>query len=571
MNRTESLPPAVLAVLAVVVVLVVIALIFGRRRGPSRPRTPRPTGMLPSASLVGVAGLDQGKRIPLKKAQITIGRDRGRDLLIPATLVSRFHALLSWESDGWHLLDRDSTNGTWVNDRRIAEHVLRPNDQFRIGPNVYAFQPAGSEHTPQPQPSFSPPVRRPVTPQVVNQVHSLRDYDLLDGKTGGEGTVYRAVSRKNRSTVAIKILQSQDPYISQKFRQTAEMARRLLHPHIIRTLDFSEDGGTYYIVMEYANGGTLRGKLDGQPILPFDESIRIIGETCDALDYAHRQGVIHRDVKPSNILFMADGCVKLSDFGIAKLKSAPTLTQAGMILGTQEYMSYEQAKARDVVPESDVYSLGVVAYEMFTGCLPFVARENERWRLLDQHINTVPRPLRQVNPNVPPHIEAAVLKALEKDRGRRFHTAEQFARALGYNGAMNPGGWAAGEAATSRPAPEAQNRAGSPAAYIEFQSGARIPINPPFTSIGREFIGSDTSVSRVHATVGVHGPNFSLRDEGSKNGTWCNGQRVFGEWVPLQANDALRFGNSTARFVLGSMPGARPNGSGSSAPTLFKG
>jgi serine/threonine-protein kinase len=190
----------------------------------------------------------------------------------------------------------------------------------------------------------------------------------------------------------------------------------------------------FYIIMEYMDNGSLRGRLrpDG---LPLNTIIPIIGQTCDALFYAHKMGVIHRDVKPENIMFSSRGVVKLVDFGIAKLTSAPTITREGWLIGTPYYMSYEQSKGQEVTPQSDIYSLGVVLYEMLTGRVPFTGGA---LTIIYKHIHERPIPPRSINPHIPPYMERAVLRALEKDPSKRFQTAEEMARAIGYTLPMSP-------------------------------------------------------------------------------------------------------------------------------------
>ena len=527
-----------IAVVGVAIVCVVIALRVGRSpRGSGRAAAHRAT-----ASLYGVEGPYKGVRFHLNPSSTLIGRLRENDIQIDAPLVSRVHTLIRFDNGIWRILDQESTNGTWVNGRRVADQSVRANDQIQIGPAVFAFQLPGDEHiaglrkmTPRPQ------MAQP-SAQSLAAIHDLNDYERTPLGRGGEGMVYRGISRTDSSVVAIKVLESQDPFLAQKFQQTGKASQSLHHPHIVETYRFGNQGGTYYIIMECAERGSLKDRMSPGSPFPLAEAIRIIGQTCEALDYAHLHEVVHRDVKPSNILFDRNDQVKLSDFGIAKLMTQPSITQAGMILGTPEYMSYEQARGQTVVPESDGYSLGVVAYELLTGHLPFTSDGRDMLKILDQHLTERPRPLRQLNPALPPQIESAVLKALEKDVAKRFRTCMEFARALGYRPTANP--------APSPSAPIGPPAANA-AASLLLDTGLSAPIVLPEQVIDRMLLGGDVSVSRrPHARIMFSAGRFWLRDENSTNGTRLNGQPVGNEWVALHPNDTMMFGNVRVRFVL---------------------
>lgn len=527
--------------------LVLIGLAAWLRRRKRRPTTvisrPGQGEGAAGASLYVLAGHGQGRRIPLATAQVRIGRRQDSEIPIDAPLVSRQHALIAYQNGFWRLIDQESTNGTWVNGQRITEHVLQPNDHVGIGATVFVFQVAGNERTPSPQP-FLPPVERPrPTTASVARIHDLSNYELAEVGRGGEGVVYRGVARADNSVVAIKILESQDPYLERKFKQVGTMGMQLRHPHIVAIYHFGQQGESYYIVMEYVDGGSLRDRMQVNSPFPPNEAIRVVGQTCEALDYAHRQQVIHRDIKPSNILFDQANQVKLSDFGIARILSQPTVTQMGLILGTPEYMSYEQARGAPATAQSDIYSLGVVAYQLFTGQLPFVSSGPDSWLVLDKHLKEKPRSPRQVNPSLTPAIESAILRALEKDAGKRFRTGAEFARALGYNGYQIP---SAMPITGATPAPLLPT-----GARLVSDTGHLIPITGVDFAITRPLLGNHTSVSRSHARIIFHENQFWLRDEQSTNGTWRNGQRLSSDWTPLQAGDILVFGQVRLRLLVG--------------------
>ena len=251
---------------------------------------------------------------------------------------------------------------------------------------------------------------------------------------GGMSTVYRAYDIRTGHDVALKMLLSQvshdDSFIT-RFQQEASRVKRLDHPNIVKVFDTGRaTDGVYYFTMEYFDGGSLdeliartEGALES-PII-----VNIASQISAALDHAHARELIHRDIKPSNVLLTAD-CMKavLSDFGIAKAVSSSKLTQTGRFVGTLEYTSPEQAEGRPASPASDLYSLGVVLYEMATGRVPFTA-ENP-YGILYKHINTQPTLPRELNPDVPPELEEIILKLLAKAPGERCQSAADLLAAL---------------------------------------------------------------------------------------------------------------------------------------------
>lgn len=248
---------------------------------------------------------------------------------------------------------------------------------------------------------------------------------------GGMALVYRATDLNLRRPVAIKILREQyaaDPEVVERFEREARSAAALSHPNIVGVYDRGFEDGMHYIVMEYVEGETLKEIIRRQGPLPVDRIIHLGVQLADALEHAHRHGVVHRDVKPQNILVTADGRARIMDFGIAVAAGESQLTRAGMALGTADYISPEQARGDPAGPPSDVYSAGLVLYEMATGRPPF--RAQNPMAIARMHIEDPPPLPAVLNPALPSRLESVILKSLAKDPSRRFATAGDLARAL---------------------------------------------------------------------------------------------------------------------------------------------
>lgn len=248
---------------------------------------------------------------------------------------------------------------------------------------------------------------------------------------GGMASVYKAYQANMDRYVALKVLPrhfANDAQFVARFEQEAKVLAKLRHPHILPVHDYGQADGFTYLVMPYIEGGTLINALNKDP-LPLPEIERIVSQVGDALDYAHTQGIIHRDVKPSNVLVDERGNCMLMDFGIAKMvESSNNLTQTGGILGTPAYMAPEQGRGGATDARIDIYALGVILYEMATGRVPFKAETPIA--VLVKHINDPLPPPRVVNPNLPPQMEQVILKAMAKNPDDRFATAGDMVRAL---------------------------------------------------------------------------------------------------------------------------------------------
>lgn len=262
---------------------------------------------------------------------------------------------------------------------------------------------------------------------------------LLDGRyeleqkigEGGMAAVYRGRDRRLNRRVAIKILHSHyasDHDFLKRFQHEAQAAARLSHPNVVNVYDVGQDGDKHYIVMEYVEGTNLKTLINREAPLPIDKAVSIAMAVARGLEAAHRFGLIHRDIKPQNIMVEPDGHVRITDFGIAKSKFSTALTETGITFGTADYISPEQARGQTATPQSDIYSLGVTLFEMLTGRLPFTGENAVAVAL--QQASAAPPSLRQFNPHVPPQLEVLVLRALAKDPRQRPASAYEFAQLL---------------------------------------------------------------------------------------------------------------------------------------------
>ncbi|HET9111365.1 MAG TPA: protein kinase [Ktedonobacterales bacterium] len=253
---------------------------------------------------------------------------------------------------------------------------------------------------------------------------------------GGMATIFKAVDEQMMDRlVAVKVLRevySNDPKFVTRFQREARAASALQHPNIVQVFDYGQSADSYYIVMEYIDGMDLRRYLKRRGgTLPIERSVEIARSVSLGLGAAHRRGIVHRDVKPQNIMVNDEGLVKLTDFGIASMykdADAERLTTTGMTLGTVQYYAPEQAQGEMVRPSADVYALGIVIYEMTTGHTPFDG--DTPVAVAMKHIQEEPEPPRAINPSIPPALERIILKCLAKDPSMRFRDGDELAATL---------------------------------------------------------------------------------------------------------------------------------------------
>src|SRR5262245_57005801 len=254
---------------------------------------------------------------------------------------------------------------------------------------------------------------------------------LFDGRyrivrklgTGGMANVYLAEDEVLGRRVAIKILDDRhagDDQFIERFRREAKNAASLSHPNIVSIYDRGEAEGTYYIAMEYLDGRSLKELIVARGPAPVNVAIDYARQILAAIRFAHRHGIVHRDIKPHNVLVDAEGRLKVTDFGIARAGTSQ-MTEAGSIIGTAQYLSPEQAKGAPVDQTSDLYSVGVVLYELLTGVVPFSG--DTPLEIAMKHLSEVPKPPSELRPEVPHDLDSIVLRALAKDASERYQGA----------------------------------------------------------------------------------------------------------------------------------------------------
>src|SRR5580658_1766872 len=262
---------------------------------------------------------------------------------------------------------------------------------------------------------------------------------------GAMGVVYKAIDPVIGRTVAVKTIKLSEegtglsrPELLTRFQTEARAAGLLTHPNIVVVFDAGEEDGLYYITMELVEGKSLQAHLDGGQAFALPRVLRIMEQTCSALQFAHERNVVHRDIKPANIMLTADDTVKVTDFGTAKILQFGTMQQTAHVMGTPSYMSPEQVKGRAVDGRSDIFSLGVLLYEMVTGEKPFPGQNITT--VIYKIVNEEPVPPRQIDPTIHPGISAVVMKALAKEPETRYQSCREMLEDLRNYRSIAPGG-----------------------------------------------------------------------------------------------------------------------------------
>lgn len=330
---------------------------------------------------------------------------------------------------------------------------------------------------------------------------------------GGMATIYRGRDLRTDRIVAIKILReaySTDPKFVTRFQREAKAASSLQHPNIVQVYDYGQSEGNYFIVMEYIEGTDLRRYLRSRGVLAVDRAIMIAHDIALGLGAAHRRQIVHRDVKPQNILVGRDGSIKLTDFGIASVYkdiNDERLTTTGMTLGTVQYYAPEQAQGEIVNPAADVYALGIVMYEMLTGRTPFDG--DTPVAVAMQHIQDPPVPPTQHNPNIPPTLESTIMRCLEKIPEMRYRDGNALARAIEV---LSEGGGAGAKKApggSSVPEANSYSKKRDGLAGVGAQRSGT-PANSSLNNhLGQEHSPANNSVAPVEDSRAVSGGNVA--------------------------------------------------------------
>ncbi len=353
-------------------------------------------------------GPPEDGRVWVVRGRATIGRDG--DCLVrveDGRGVSRQNTSLEPQADGLRVVDLKSRNGTRLDGAKVEDAVARVGSRIQVGAVTLRVE------------------RAPGGEWVGRQ---LGGYELLDivGE-GGMGTVFRARQMSLDRTVALKILNDRlraDRKYIERFLGEARLAAQLNHRHIIQVHDFGATQGIYYFSMEFVAGETLLDRMRRQEVMPVDEVLRILVDTADALDYAHKHQLIHRDVKPENIMISKDGEVKLADLGIAKdMRQDAVEAEASqrVVLGTPLYMAPEAALGESLDARADVYSLGASFYHLLALHPPFTGKSSTE--IIRKHVGEAPVPLAKVSPHVPPALAELIDRMIEKDRQKRPNDA----------------------------------------------------------------------------------------------------------------------------------------------------
>jgi serine/threonine-protein kinase len=248
---------------------------------------------------------------------------------------------------------------------------------------------------------------------------------------GGMGAVYKGVDLMLEREVAIKALRpelSNQPQVVERFRKEAVTLAKLNHPNIATLFNFFRQGNHYFMVMEFVRGQTLDKLIEIQGAMSCETAVPLFCQVLEGIDHAHRFGIIHRDIKPANMMLTDEGSLKVLDFGIARVLGSSRMTRAGHLIGTVEYMSPEQIKGQETDARSDIYSLGMLLYEMLTGRVPFAS--DSEFELMKAQVEQMPTPPREFAPHIPEDVEWAIMCATAKDPEKRFQTAAAFRDAI---------------------------------------------------------------------------------------------------------------------------------------------
>jgi serine/threonine protein kinase len=382
-------------------------------------------------------GLMQGQSFEFRSPRvIVLGRAVGCDLKVFDERVSRRHATIMLDETGAHLADLSSANGTFIAGKRVTRARLADGDRLKVADTEIEIELAATIKTARLERTMPPPGQ--ALPKAIVKANEreaeIAGYEL--GRClgeGGAGAVFEGRSARG-DLVAIKVIKVQSAVTDEdraRFIREASIASSLTHPNLVRVVGHGEAGQRFFLIMEYVEGATLKARVEEKGPGPVTLALHVTRQIASALELARERDIVHRDVKPDNILITQDGVAKLTDFGLAKsvLTSGQSgLTRAGDIVGTVSYMSPEQIQSSMTVDHrSDIYSLGATLYYMLAGKPPFssgaFSPEFFRRVLVED-----PPPLHMERRDIPPIVSAMVMKCLRKHPGERYQAAGEIVK-----------------------------------------------------------------------------------------------------------------------------------------------
>lgn len=365
-------------------------------------------------------GPDQGKKLPLERGKTyTVGCNEDASLVLTDPLVLKGHCSLEVSDQGVILRNHTATAGTFVGDQKISQATLKPNATFRIGATVLGLAAA-------PAPAAKPKAPPPPDPLVGRIVGGYKLNELVGA--GGMGKVYRATQLSLHRDVAFKVLRDQhvkDKGFRDLFINEARAAAQLIHPNVVQVYDAGTEGDLVYFSMEFLGKGSIEEILEKEKKIPWEQAILQVLEAAHGLEYAESKGIVHRDIKPDNLMLNEDGRVKIADLGLAKRGEGEE--DAGVI-GTPHFIPPEQALGKEVDHRADIYSLGATFFRMITGTTLFTGKTAKE--IVLKHIKEPPPAASSVDETVPDDLDLVIAKMLAKDTAQRYQSAKDVIAAL---------------------------------------------------------------------------------------------------------------------------------------------
>ncbi|HEX5137402.1 MAG TPA: protein kinase, partial [Planctomycetota bacterium] len=370
--------------------------------------------------LVVTRGPDQGKKLPLEPGRTyTIGCNQDASLVLTDPLVLKGHCSLEVSDAGIVLKNHTATAGTFVGDQKVSQAALKANSTFRVGATVLGIAAA-----PAPAPKATPPA--PPDPLVGRIIGGYKLNELVG--VGGMGKVYRATQLSLHREVAFKILRdhhTKDKGFRDLFINEARAAAQLIHPNVVQVYDAGTEGDLVYFSMEFLGKGSIEEILEREKRIPWEQAILQVLEAAHGLAYAESKGIVHRDIKPDNLMLNEDGRVKIADLGLAKRGEGND--DAGVI-GTPHFIPPEQALGKEVDHRADIYSLGATFFRMITGTTLFTGKTAKE--IVLKHIKEPPPAASSVDETVPDDLDLVLAKMLAKDPNQRYQSATDVIAAL---------------------------------------------------------------------------------------------------------------------------------------------